>query len=167
MNDIYLEWLNEQVGCWNSSRIYYYILNNSSGIPEIRRRDTIITISKEDTNDFLVTWVSNKTKGLASITIGDGEMLLTYDKSNHTLHRSRGYFTSSPTTSLMVPNDNGMTLYTEYDGVSYVERMHNLSDKIRTRQSVQTKNYEVNLVGQYIEIRYDPQSMSGVIKTAA
>lgn len=168
MNDIYLGWLDEQVGCWRSTRTYYYISQDASSIKRKDEVSTIIDITKEGDTNFLVKWVSNKTKGPVNISVSDGEMLLTYDRSNHTLLRSRGYFTELPTKTLMVPNDNGMTLYTEYDGFNYIERMYNITHKVRTRQTVQTRNGEVALIGQYVEIRQlDHESTSRAIKATA
>ena len=137
------QWFGRTVGDWTSQR--RYIFNLKTKKPTNLTTDFTILESSIDEWDYTVTWVG-QTKGTMHLKLEDGQ-----------LHRSVGYFTEEPTSSLLHKVDQDtIALYTKYDGMRFREEIRLLhSDNLRLRQTIgyNLKTGEPTLVGQYTEER--------------
>lgn len=137
------QWFHRCIGDWTSQRRYIY--NMKTKKPVNLTTDFTILESNIDEWDYTVMW-KGQTKGTMHLLI-----------SGDQLHRSVGYFTEKPTSSLLRKVDyDTIALYTKYDGMRFREEIRLLnSDDLRLRQTIgyNLKTGEPTLVGQYFEER--------------
>jgi len=137
------QWFHRCIGDWTSQRRYIY--NMKTKKPINLTTDFTILECNIDEWDYTVMW-KGQTKGTMHLKLEDGQ-----------LHRSVGYFTEEPTSSLLHKVDQDtIALYTKYDGMRFREEIRLLnSDNLRLRQTIgyNLKTGEPTLVGQYFEER--------------
>lgn len=137
------QWFHRCIGDWTSQRRYIY--NMKTKKPTNLTTDFTILESNIDEWDYTVMW-KGQTKGTMHLKI-EGDQL----------HRSIGYFTEEPTSSLLHKVDHDtVAFYTKYNGMRFREEIRLChSDNLRLRQTVgyNLKTGEPTLVGQYFEER--------------
>ena len=131
-------WMNRCVGQWVSHRRYLY--------GKDRTVDNLITKFNTDFTDdgWVVEWGSDRNTGRMELTL-DGDML----------HRSRGYYNDTPTSSKLEKVDiDTVVFHSAYDGMKFREEIRFIHhDTARLRQTVGYKDDKLIICGQYFEER--------------
>ena len=137
------QWFDRCIGDWTSQRRYIYSMRTKK--PVNLTTDFTILESNIGEWDYTVMW-KGQTKGTMHLLI-----------SGDQLHRSVGYFTEEPTSSLLHRVDyDTIAFYTKYDGMRFREEIRLCSsDNLRLRQTIgyNLKTGEPSLLGQYGEWR--------------
>ena len=133
--------MDRSCGSWVSYRRYLFGRKLASG-----EYTTDFTIESTADNEYSIKWVG-KTEGVMDLVV-DGDKL----------KRSRTYFgpEDGDTYQTMTWIDHDAVVFnTAYDGTAYREEIRFLDDNTRLRQTVgrDTETGEVDLVGQYYEVR--------------
>lgn len=139
--------LKKSVGLWESHRIYMY--------PKPGKIDYSVTYFEwtEEDSYYKVKWENPKLN-----TSGDMNIKL---KGDFYIERSKGYFTSDTTTSV-IKSANGNVLHTEtiYNNTLFDERIEFLGPNNRFRRTIAykldddgNKTEVVSLAGTYLEKR--------------
>jgi hypothetical protein len=160
--------LRSFVGRWKSERRYYTLKQETS-----QEVVSYISIEFLDTDDAQllnlaqlhhlpkdmpliagsrVTWESHYVKTPGKPTQGSTIFGLRGD----TLYRDRGFATTNPVTAqLSCPNSQTLCLRTEYGGSVFEEELKLIGTKYRTRQTIVSRAGEEQMIGQYLEKRYE------------
>ncbi len=156
------------VGRWKSERRYYTLKQETS-----QEVVSYISIAFLEANDeqllqlaqlhhlpedkplicgSCVTWESHYVKTPGKPTQGS----TIFGVRGETLYRDRGFATPNPVTAkLSCPNPQTMCLRTEYSGSVFEEELKLIGTKYRTRQTIVSRAGEEQMIGQYLEKRYE------------
>lgn len=132
----------KSIGKWESNRMYTYL---TKGTTEVST--TILAWSKNE-DDFYVTWKNEKlnNKGQMKVSI----------LSDYKIERSRGMFSDKPTVSeVLTSSKDYLKTQTCYDGKTSIEEIEFLTDDVRVRRTLVTRDSDglLLIVGNYTEYR--------------
>lgn len=136
------KFFQRSLGTWTSHRSYFYA----------NKKEVINSITNfewsQNKEQYCVSWDNKEQNSQGSISfVLEGDSCIQRDK---------GYFTNNNTSSkVLYVSESKLKTLTIYNGMSFVETIEFISDDVRVRRTIATKEKtnKVFLIGNYIEYR--------------